>query len=1148
MSTAPKYYASLHNHTTFSIGDALNFPKEHFEFVIKNAQESAMAHAITDHGNANAFGYIAAAQKEYKNKGIPFKCIYGVEFYLHPDLDEWKAAKDNKELLADENVADITIEDENESKSSKQFDPIKRRHHLVVIAYNQEGLTNLYKLVTYSYRKGFYRFPRIDYKMLDTCKNGLLVSTACVAGIPAYLSLKNKDKGLEATMKDFDLELKPLLDIFGKDYAFLEMQFNKLDSQVLTNLNLIEYSKRTGYKLIVTSDAHYSNQDLWKSREIYKLISRQTKGMDIDKNIPQSIDELKADLYPKNAEQTWQEYKQTFSQYCSDEKLICEAIERSHHISHDLIEFISPDPTLKLPVNRQKDSTIKQLKDLCVKSLQEKNLYSNDKYVERLLFELQIIKDKGLENYFLVLREAVQALKKEMLIGPSRGSAAGSLVNYLLGITMIDPVKNELLFERFLSPSRKELADIDLDFSDKDRVLDVLKEHFGKDNVLPVSNYNTLQLKSLVKDISKLFDIPFLEVNEVTKKMEEEARDAILAEINYDQKLYEFTYEKAKQYSPSFRDFLSKYPQVEENLKDLYKQIKTVSRHAGGICIVNNAESEMPVIKVKGEDQVPFTQGLTAQHLETFGLVKYDYLGLATLRIIHRCIELILKSENKPSTMSDIWQWYDSNIHPEKINQEDNIVFDKVYRAGNFPSIFQFTETNARNFCTRAKPKSVKDLSTITAIFRPGPLKSGIDKKYVHAANNQQDIVYDHPILEDVLKETYGFPVFQEQIMMLANKMAGFSLEEADQVRKVLSKPSHEMKGQILEQRKQFREKFIEGCISKGLNKDRAEYLWDEEIAPHCSYSFNKAHSYSYAIISYQCAYLYAYFEKQWIAAVLEKDPDPQNATGEVQNLGYVIRPPDINFSEIDSWQIVGKNCLPPFTAIKAIGSIAASELVQCRNDLGGKFNSLEHFLFKTKEMKTKSVNIYRFTKFNKRCLEAIIQMSGFDSLDIVGQGKMFETYRHMYQALILNFDSLKKGSFNIQEYIDQSEKRDWTTFEKIEIHTSLLGTYDKSLLLDKQTLETFNEYDIQPLSCLSEYSQKIWFLVEDVAQKKTKNGKPFYTLKISDCSGLTKTVNYFGFCDEPIIRNCIYVGVMFYKDGFINFKFKDKIVKISKD
>lgn len=983
--------------------------------------------------------------------------------------------------------------------------------------------------------------------------NGLLVHN-CVAGLPSYLSIQNQDKSLDERMKIYEDELLPLYQIFGKDRAFLELQFNKLDAQTTTNLDLIEFSKRSGYNLIATADSHYPNPSEWRDRELYRLLARQSKGMDKDIDLPKTIDELKCELFPKNGDQMFEEYKQTFKSHFDNDDIIKQAIERTYDIAHDKVEFVAPDATVKLPVPDYLDkSAFEVLKQKCVESLVQRGLNTKQEYVDRLIVELSLIKEKKFEQYFLTLQEALDALREELLLGPGRGSGAGSLVCYLLNITQMDPIKHKLLFERFLSKARKEFPDIDSDVSNKDEAVKLLKKHFGAEKVLPVSNYNGLQLKSLVKDVSKFYNVPYQEVNKCTTQMEAEARPSIMKDINFDQKMYEFNFEGAKKYSPTFQKFLEQYPQVGEHIEVLFKQIKAISKHAGGVVIVDDPDQCMPVIRIRGEDQVPFTQGMTAQHLEMFGLIKYDFLGLNTLRFIQKCVERILiKQGYKNPTMKDIWDFYNKNLHPDVINPADEKVFNHVYRQGRFAGVFQFSQTPVQNFTKRSMPQSVEDISTITAIYRPGPLAGKVDERYVKLRHGEEKPVFDHPVIEEVLGETNALLCYQEQFMLLANKLAGFSLEEADNLRKLLVKPSHELKGQMIEQRKEAGERFINGCIKSGMERKRAEHLWEKEILGFVSYGFNKSHSISYAYISYICAWLLTYHEKEWLASYLELAENRDKAMADVASIGYKIAKPDVNKSALEWTSDPDEKILyPSLVTIKGLGQTGAEELIEYRQGLNAPINDIEQFFFyndvKVGKKTTKQIKVFRFSKFSKKCLEGLIICEGFESTGWVGPGRLFENYKHMYETIIKNFDKIKKGTVSIVELAENASKEDWTKEEKISQQEELLGTYDKTLLLKEEVLELFREHNIQPLDDVDEFQRNTWFILKDAIKKSTKAGKQYMLLKVCDVDESIKNFNYFGVPPtEGFSKNSLYIGQLFYKNGWLNAAYGSKLLKVT--
>lgn len=1123
-------FFNLHGHSGYSVYDGIGAVEDYIQWMLKNAGEDSGGFALTDHGNVNNAGYLTAAAEKYSKKGAPVKLLYGVEAYYLPSLEDWSITKferDQKKKeekkAKEEGNTDLVIESESESKdySKKYYDPINRRNHLVIWAYNQKGLENLFRLVSRSYREGFYRKPRVDLSMLRDLNEGLMASTACLAGVPTWSSFHPDVQDDESKkMALYDKELSPFYDIFGTERFFLELQFNKIPEQQVTNMDIVKYAKKHNYPVIATADCHYPSPQMWRDREIYKLLGYQMLKKATDESMKElrekSIDELDCNLYLKNGDQIYAAYKESFYNQFKDEEYIRNAIERTYSIAHDQCDFVTPDRSIKLPKTFRETKEIKtafdKLKSLVLQGLQKKKIGSK-KYIDRAIYELSVINKLKVSEYFLAELEIINVLKKHMLVGPGRGSGAGSLVCYLLGITSVDPIKYNLLFERFMSASRAEMPDIDSDFELKEEALDILKDHFGADNVLAISNYNRLQLRSLVKDIAKLYGVPFQEVNDVTKVMESEAKDKIMDEIGHDQKLYEFTYEKAKEYSPTLNSFLKKYPEVGEHIGNLYQEIKSIGRHAGGVLVVPDAERHLPIIRIRGIDQSPITEGLTAHHLGYFGLIKFDVLGLATLKIIRKCIELILQKQGvEYPTIDDVWKFYDENLHPDIINPADAKIFESTYNQGNFPSIFQFTEKKVQGFAQKAKPQSVNDISAITALWRPGPLKGAADERYLHAT--AKDLKKEHPIIQEVLKDTRGVLLYQEQFMLLANKLAGFTLEESNKLRKILVRPEVSLGEEMKKERMEIREKFVNGCVKSGLTEERATGLWDREIMGFISYGFNKSHAVSYAFVSYQCSWLYAYYPNEWIKACLEKDPDLERTINVVRTLGYKVGKPNVNLSQVYDWNVSeDKKCVPALTSLKGVGKTAAEELVRNR-PLSG-FKNIQDFFFD-------SDNIWRWSKFNKKALSALVKVEGFEDFDCIGEDNLFENYAHMEKTLMgetvklkkgkyityNNLDLLKKGKATLEDLASEVDETDWTSIEKIEQQKELMGFYDKGILIE-EVLPTFIEMNIEAIDENPEDGPKarVWALLEDVKEKETSKGKPYLVVK---ASGMTEKLYNF--------------------------------------
>lgn len=1080
-------FFGLHAHGTNSQGDAINYPEEHFKFVIENAGDESMGLAMTDHGNANSFGHVFQATQNLKKKGINFHHVLGCELYIHPNIEQWKIEKakikeDKKSLkLEEENDSIVEIESDSKDKS-KWYNPLNRRHHLVVLAQNREGFENLNQIVSWSYKNGFYRYPRADFSVLEKFNKNLIISTACCGGLPTFLALREHEKGKEAVFKAFDLELKPLLDIFGKERAYLELQFNSLPQQKIINEYLVEYSKMTGYKCISTADSHYARPELWREREIYKMLAQQTKGYKVSPDdLPKSIDELKCELYPKNGDQMFASYKQYHPEL--DELFVKESIERTYEIGHIQIESFNPDSSFKLPIRKYENnkSSADKLRELCFESLKNKNLQNNEIYIQRLNKELNVVFNKKFEDYFLLLKEALDEIRKEMLLGTSRGSGGGSIICYLLNITTLDPVKHNLLFERFLSENRNECPDVDTDCEDRERALEILRNHFGIDNVISISNFNTLQLKSLTKDISKLYSIPFEESNSVTSIMEFEARQKILDEIGNDQKLYSFTFDGAMRHSPTFKKYIEKYPQVGESIEVLFKQIKSTAKHASGVCIVREPEKYMPLIKIRGELQTPWADGLNIKSLENFGIIKVDVLGLSTLKIIRNCIYHILKKQKIEPSFENISNFYYSNFSPDVLGKGDINVIKEIYHKGKFLSIFQFSEVNVQKFAIDAKPETISDISNITALWRPGPIHGNAPKNYLNFDySNEED---NNPILSEILGPTRNVLIFQEQFMQLGNRLAGFSLTEADELRKLLSKPAQSLGEELKKKRVDVGEKFIKGCIDNGLSEKRASRLWFDEILGHISYSFNASHSCGYAMISYICAYLFYHHPIEWVAAVLEnesqgKPEEKQRAISLVKSFGFNVIMPTVNLST-DKWQILDdKTVIAPYTFIKSVGEAAIPHLVNNQ-----PYSNIEALLFND--------NI-DYRKVNVRVLKALVLCGALDSLI----DERFDGLAHFFEVVAekpktkKKFDELiisTKG--NITEYTNQQRFID---------KSALLGYLDLDLLISQETQDKLIRKDIPSISNYDiDQHQYCWGYISSFEEKTSAKGNQYILLKI---------------------------------------------------
>lgn len=1153
MTRVPNRFVGLHAHDGGSSYDGLSSADQHIDFARENGMDAL---AITNHGHCNTFPIGREHQMKLAAKGIEFKFIPGVEAYFHPNLNDWskelelsKKAKDDakleekrrkeaKEKLVtplevstdgDGEVIDVTnaltIENEDETKSNKFFNPVNRRHHLVILPKNSAGLLKVFHLVSRGYLEGFYRFPRIDYSMLkEAAKDrNIMVSTACLGGQFSYLTLKAaqgvpfdelspdilNDRGmLKRLVFEMENEYEHLVDAVGAENVMLELQFNRLPAQHLVNRAMLELVRKNNLQkqLIVTADSHYARPEHWKEREIYKKLGWLNYTEINPDALPKSRDELKCELYPKNADQIWQEYQSAKDKghtfYDDDE--VCDAIERTHDIAHQVIGEVQYDCKIKLPAFAVPEgkTAMRALMDECKAGMKLRGLSGKPDYVARLKEELEIIRDMGFELYFLTLKIIMDIAREEMLLGPGRGSGAGSLVNYVLCITDVDPLKWDLLFSRFLNRDRAEAPDIDSDVGNRDRLIEMLRERLGNENVIPISNINTFALKTLVKDVSRFYGIPYDEANAATKTVDEDVKKAVLKH-GMDKNLFTLKYEDAMEHSPSFKEFIDRHPEVSEPIAVLFKQQKALGRHAGGVLVTDRIAERMPLVTSKGEPQSPWCEGLLRKDLGVLGWVKFDLLGLETLRIIQRTIELILQRHEgvKYPTFAQVRKWYDEKLSPDVIDFDDQKVYENVYHSGKWCGVFQFTESGAQRLCKRGKPTSIIDIAALTSIYRPGPLAADVDKLYLGAKAEPEKIKYVHPLVKQVLEETYGCVIFQESVMEVCHHVAGFPRPECDKVRKAIMKRSisgaDEAKKKIIE----LKAKFIKGCVERGLTESDADQLF-ETLAYFSGYGFNKSHAISYAIDSYWCAWLMTYYEAEWLCAYLESmsgNPDSRaKAFGEAKALGYSIVPIDVNYAK-QGWTILdGKRFMPSMSSCKGVGDIALDEIEKCR-----PYSSIYEMLWNDD-------GSWRPSKFNRKALESLIKIRAFDSFDIVGEGKLFESYKQMYTVLIDNSNEIKKSGktdpYRGRKAFDDLLKTtrgmgEWTKQELVHFSGELLGALDVDLLVPPEMQERLLAKGVKPVN---DWDKKdiYWGIVTEVTPKKTRNKKNYLLLKIVGTNG----------------------------------------------
>ena len=1130
-------FVSFHGHSTAgSIADALAYPEEHFNFGYNNG---LLGMAMTEHGNLNSLSYSYLHSQKMKKEGkTDFRILYGIESYVHPSIDNWRQERDrynqDKKLAKEvETEQQVIAEDETETKKGIR-NPLNKRGHLVLVAQNNVGLNNLFKLTSQSYTgDNFYRYPRMDLEMLKKHNDGIIAIQACIGSYVALEYWNNKDNGEKAILQGMEQAYGSLLDIFG-DRFYGELQWANNPDQHRINQFTIQLSKQLGFDVISTVDSHYPSPDKWKDREIYKMLGWLNKKQDIDvASLPNNLDEMQYQLYPKNGDELYASYKATSKQqgHQYDDNFVLESIERTADILKNRIEKFEIDTSVKLPsfVIPAGETADSALVKMALQGFKEKGLHKDQEYVDRLKHELRFIQEKKFSQYFLMVNDVVKLAKDKMLYGISRGSASGSLLAYCLGITQIDSVKYKLPFARFLN-NAGGYPDIDLDFQDNKMMKDLIADRFGKENVALISNFNTLQLKSLIKDISKLHGIPFQEVNQITTKMLEEAippakkKNGILAGV------YDPTFDELKEFSPTFNNFLREYPDVGQNIVNILDNVRNNSVHAAGVIVSDNLSEKMPLMMRDGVYQTPWAEGQNVRHLEPLGFIKMDVLGLSTLDLIYKCIGKILKrSGNKNPTFQDIKKFYDDKLSLENIDFNDQKVYENVFHNPKWTGgIFQFTQGGVQKFCNEVKPRNIDELSAITSIYRPGPLSSNVDKQYLEAKNNPDKVVYDHPIIEEVLKTNYGLFVYQEDISTITHRLGkDISPDEGQEFRKVLTKKG--LGGKEVEVKERIKNKFITGCLEKGLSDEKANEIY-KKMEYFAQYSFSKNHSFPYCMTSFHCAYLWTYYPSEWMAAYLdfEKEDKKEEAINIAKSHDFKIRGLDINKSGFE-WEVDSDNdttLVQPLSSIKGLGDTAIAEIMNNR-----PFNTVEELLFNEK---------VAYNKLNKRGLDALCRSGALDNL----KDDRFSGMKHFWSVVAVDRPkTMKKFKENLELYRPEGE---FTDEEKIEHMTALTGVYPLNLVLTEDIRQKLTDKGIPSIGELAEGrdGEYTWFIPRKKEIKTTKNGKPYWILSVTDSTNTVTEVKCWGVreTDVVIVNKPYFVKVGRDQYGFSIRNFKDHV------
>ncbi len=957
-------FTHLHVHTEYSLLDGSNKIKEYVKRVKELGMDSA---AITDHGVM--YGVIDF-YKACKEEGI--NPILGCEVYVAPN------SRFDKELTGGED----------------------RYYHLVLLAENNIGYENLTKIVSRGFTEGYYYKPRVDMELLRKCHEGIIALSACLAGeVPRYIQKGLLDEAKKAALK--------YQDCFGKGNYFLELQDHGLPEQRMVNTSLLQISKELNIPLVATNDVHYTYDADVKPHDILLCIQTGKKLADEDRMryeggqyFVKSEEEMKG-LFPY----AW------------------EAVENTQRIAdrcHVEIEFgVTKLPRYEVPKGYDSWS---YLNKLCYDGMEER--YGADLDVpagstgqslkQRLDYELSVIRSMGYVDYFLIVWDFINYARiNGIMVGPGRGSAAGSIVSYALKITNIDPIKYNLLFERFLNPERVSMPDIDIDFCFERRqeVIDYVSRKYGAEKVVQIVTFGTLAAKGVIRDVGRVMDLPYAYVDNLAKM--------IPNELN-------ITINRALDINPELRKLYETDEQVK-SLIDMSKRLEGLPRHtsmhAAGVVICSRPAEELVPLS-RGADGSVTTQ-FTMTTIEELGLLKMDFLGLRTLTVLRDAVALIEKDKGV-------------HIDIDKIDFDDKKVLASI-GTGRTDGVFQLESGGMKSFMKELKPENLEDVIAGISLYRPGPMD--FIPKYVKGKGSGA-ITYSCPQLEPILAPTYGCIVYQEQVMQIVRDLGGYTLGRSDLVRRAMSKKKQSV---MEKERANFiygnEQEGVPGCVAGGISEQVASQIYDD-MMDFAKYAFNKSHAACYAVVSYQTAYLKYYYPVEFMAALMTSVIDNPGKVAEYimvcRNMGIAILPPDINKGE-GQFSVDGKSIRYALTAIKSVGRPVIEAVVGERNERG-LYTNLKDFITR---MADKEVN--------KKAIENFIKAGAFDSLP--GTRKQFmSAYVQIMERIIHDRKNNMAGQISLFDIVDESQK------EEFEVKLPDVGEYSKEMLLafEKEVLGVY--------------------------------------------------------------------------------------------
>ena len=1025
-------FTHLHVHTEFSLLDGSCKIKE----IVARAKELGMdSLAITDHGVMyGAIDFYKAA------KEVGIKPVIGCEVYVAPGSRFDKSPGQSEE----------------------------RYYHLVLLAENNTGYQNLMKIVSKGFVDGFYYKPRVDYEVLNEYSEGIIALSACLAGeVQRYLAKGFYEEGKQAALK--------YLNIFGEGNYFLELQDHGIDEQKIVNNSLIKLSKEIGVELVATNDVHYINAEDAMPHDILLCIQTAKKVTDEDR--------MRYDggqYYLKSEE----EMRKLFS-------YVPQAIDNTYKIANRCnveIEFgVTKLPKFDVPEGY---TPWEYLNHLCMEGLKRKYGTQEGSLKERLDYELSVIHEMGYVDYFLIVWDFINYAKQnDIMVGPGRGSAAGSIVSYCLDITDIDPIKYDLLFERFLNPERVSMPDIDVDFAPEGRqtVIDYVVDKYGKDCVAQIVTFGTLAARNVIRDVGRVLDLPYAQVDVVAKM--------IPKELN-------ITIENALKMNNELRDLYERDEQIR-HLINMAKRLEGLPRHtsmhaAGVVICQKNVDEYVPLSRAS--DGTITTQYIMTT-LEELGLLKMDFLGLRNLTVIKEAVKFVKKNTG-------------TDIDLYNIDYNDQKVLDYI-GTGKTEGIFQLESAGMKNFMKELKPHSLEDIIAGISLYRPGPMD--FIPKYIDGKNNKEQITYDCPQLEKILKPTYGCIVYQEQVMQIVRELAGYTLGRSDLVRRAMSKKKQSV---MEKERKNFiygnEEEHVKGCIANGIDEKVAGKIYDD-MMDFAKYAFNKSHAAAYAVVSYQTAYLKYYYPVEYMAAlmtsVIENNAKVSEYIASSKSMGIHLLPPDINEGE-SGFSVSGKSIRYGLMAIKSIGRNIIDSIIEERNT-NGKYKSFKDFIER---------NLDR--DLNKRTVRNLIMAGAFDSFEYNRRQLITVHVQVMDQIAEENKKSIT-GQMSMFDFVSEEEKEqfdmkypdlpEYEKEEKLAYEKEVLGIYLSGHPLEdyeeklrknvKSYSKDFVEEEDGTMVVTDNQYTSIGGMVEDIVIKNTRTGKTMAFVTIEDLYGTVEVL-----------------------------------------